>query len=488
MLEQEQQPLPASSEPEMSKERLAALTDFEDSTVARPDAPNRRVDPDSGTSEMSPEEIEAEITRHTFASSPLVKLGFVAIGVLGIVLVGGAFIHALTGGGLWSKKHRPPVQKFTQEVAKSQPPDKEKGDVLTTLAIEQQEDALSRVNPPVETEKKSTVPKKIPTVPVPHRPRTRYIPPPSPQPIVRQVISRPVVPSPRQIAASPPDPYQQWLVASRAGAYGATTPTSPTSNLAESKTTDETRDRPDDSNTLVASLDPAVSQPISEKAIPIGTRATARLERSLAFTDGQNEASPMRVVIRLSSPLLNAMGFQILPAGTQLVTELDSSEAPLVVLKPIAFLLVQNGRYVEFLLPDGALAITGKEAEPLVAKSKRVNRGGGRNDIPGAVLGVLSEAGRAVDIPAADIPVRVYRRLDRDRHSPAPVRASHLYTLAGGIDLEIIATQSFTPFDYAEPQPSSSDAEPSPTSTRSKQMPAATDDRFTDDYSTPYTP
>lgn len=488
MLEQEQQPLPPSSEPEMSKERLAALTDFDDPTVTRPDAPNRSVDPDSGTSEMSPEEIEAEIARHTFASNPLVKLGFVAAGVLGIVLVGGAFIHALTGGGLWSKKHRPPVQKFTQEVAKGPAPDKEKGDALTSLAIEEQEDALSRTNRQAEAEKKSTVPKKNSAVPAPRRPRTRYIPlpPPSPQPIVRQAISRPVVPSPRQIAAPPPDPYQQWLVASRTGAYGASTPTSSTSARVESKASHEIRDRPDNSNMLVASLDAAVPKPISEKAIPIGTRATARLERSLAFTDGQNEASPMRVVVLLSSPLTNATGFQILPAGTQLVTELDSSQAPLVVLKPVAFLLAQDGRYVEFPLPDGALAIAGKEAEPLVAKSKRINRGGGRNDIPGAVLGVLSEAGRAADIPAADVPVRVYRRLDRDRYLPAPARASRLYTLSGGIDLEIVATQSFAPFDYAEAQPS--DAEPSPTPTRYKQMPASTDDYSTDDYSTPYTP
>ena len=82
-----------NSEPAISAARLAALIGFDDPTVRQQKGASATASaPQVG--EMSEEEIEAELSRHTFASHPLSKIVVVFGGVLVIVTLGGFFIYS----------------------------------------------------------------------------------------------------------------------------------------------------------------------------------------------------------------------------------------------------------------------------------------------------------------------------------------------------------------------------------------------------------
>ncbi|MBE9018298.1 hypothetical protein IQ272_19525, partial [Chroococcidiopsidales cyanobacterium LEGE 13417] len=133
-----------NSEIAISAARLAALTGFDDPTAHQQKGASATTStPQVG--EMSDEEIEAELSRHTFASHPLSKIVVVFGGVLVIVTLGGFFIYSLTGAKL-SRRHAPRSGGDSAQAAQAPTSDREKAKLLTELAVKDQEQQLRAID------------------------------------------------------------------------------------------------------------------------------------------------------------------------------------------------------------------------------------------------------------------------------------------------------------------------------------------------------
>lgn len=132
---------------------------------------------------------------------------------------------------------------------------------------------------------------------------------------------------------------------------------------------------------------------IGKIAIPMvwansGTAQTKSDERS------QGEEN---FVVRLTQPIINDQGYEVMPAGSEIVCTVQGvhkSGASTVQ----ATRLVVDGR--EYVLPKGAIAITGKGGHPLMA-SRYVDKGGeiASRDATTFVFGSLAKVGKVLNEP-----------------------------------------------------------------------------------------
>lgn len=426
-----------NSEPAISAARLAALTGFDDPTVRQQnDTSNATSIPQAG--EMSDEEIEAELSRHTFASHPLSKIVVVFGGVLVIVTLGGFFIYSLTGTKL-SRKHAPPSGSDSAQAAQAPTSDREKAKLLTELAVKDQEQQLKSID--LEKPTSRSKPKSPRKVTSPARPVSivRPLPQPQPVPVVRQVVRVPQQQT-KPISPVQQDPYEQWLQASKLGSYGSVpiTPPQPDPIPAATATTEQYAS---------SSETPAIPTVYSPKDILVGTQAEAVLVTPIVFSDRTVQASP-RFIVRLTQPLLAADGTSVLPAGTQIVTRLVPDRSPLVTLTAEAFLLQQGQNWVEYPLPKDALFIGGSDYNPLIAQQKQVGRDRrNRRDEIGTALDAVDIAGDVLDLPMNDLPSQIYRRIGRKRYNQPSASVSQVYFLPANSKVRIVVNQTFSPFN-----------------------------------------
>lgn len=426
-----------NSEPAMSAARLAALTGFDDPTVRQQNnTSNATSTPQVGG--MSDEEIEAELSRHTFASHPLSKIVVVFGGVLVIVTLGGFFIYSLTGAKL-SRKHASRSGGDSAQAAQAPTNDREKAKLLTELAVKDQEQQLRAIDLEKPTSKsKPKSPKKVTPPPTRPVPIVRPITQPQPVPVVRQFVRVPQQQT-KPISPVQQDPYEQWLQASKLGSYGSVTITSPQSDTIPATTTAAKY-----ASSPETSVTPVVYSP---KDILVGTQAEAVLVAPIVFSDRTVQASP-RFIVRLTQPLVAADGTSVFPAGTQIVTHLVPDRPPLVTLAAEAFLLQQGQNWVEYPLPSDALFIGGSDFNPLIAQQKQVGRDRrNRTDEVGTALDAIDIAGDALDLPMNDLPSQIYSRIGRRRYNQTSESVSQVYFLPANSKVRVVVNQTFSPFN-----------------------------------------
>ncbi len=102
-------------------------------------------------------------------------------------------------------------------------------------------------------------------------------------------------------------------------------------------------------------------------------------------------------VVRLSQPIVDDQGYEVMPAGSEIVCTVQGvhkSGASTVQ----ATRLVVDGR--EYVLPKGAIAITGKGGHPLMA-SRYIDKGGeiASRDATTFIFGSLAKVGKVLNEP-----------------------------------------------------------------------------------------
>lgn len=436
------------------EERFARLTGYEPSGGAQnPPTPaqgNVKINLDHGTSEMTEEEVESQISRHSFGSHPIVKLVVVGGAVFLIVGAGAVFFYGMTGGNMVRKPK--PTQPAPQTLAKGGNDANDKGELLTTLALQSQKGQLQKLGSstkkpePLHTVALPTTVVQQPPPPthpvVPQRQIVRTEPTydappmhyPAPPPIVREA---PVRPSVVAKAAPPEDPYKQWKKWSEQGSFGST--------QTNRRDTVPTRQTPTDPTTIAttAGVEP---EPITRTAerrtlaptdILPNTHARVVITTPVGFAD-QGGARYVNAI--LMDPINNASGEVVFPAESKLVLEIDRSEAPLVTLKPVSIDCNVNGQWVEYRLPEGAMAIFSATDKPLTASSRKVNRGGGSN-LLGSAFRVIGSLGGTINLPGGNAASTVYNNLP---HSYGGTQATRVYTLKSGTEVSLVTIQSFS--------------------------------------------
>ena len=159
---------------------------------------------------LDDEDLEAQLSRHSFASHPLTKMVVVFGGMLLVVLVAGVFLSAMqvTGGEYATSV---PAQDNAGEGSASIDKDQEKAELLSELALREQKERIRRLEEENKAKEKTTSPplskKSIPRISTPA---------PVAQTPPRQVgVPRQTKPPQKVI-----DPYSQWHQLSLAGSYG----------------------------------------------------------------------------------------------------------------------------------------------------------------------------------------------------------------------------------------------------------------------------
>ncbi|MFQ4145167.1 TrbI/VirB10 family protein [Chlorogloeopsis sp. ULAP02] len=399
--------------------RMARLVGFEEELPAR----DREQLEDSVNLQPNPptpvKPAQAAPTEQPISSNPFAKLALVGTATFVLVLFAGIFLTQLMNGS--TKKPiknnivAPQTRSLPTTESRLQQLEGEVDTLKTKLALAEQAQAvklaqqqLRNAKPasatpvaaqPTPRARQSTALQRTPTpertvyvtrvverpVPIPQTPQQPVIPqlPPSPPPVVNTQAT----PTPT------PDPLQEWARLAKLGSYGqvlvAAKPNSFNTNTVQDDTPEPVantrRQQPrinprteptEEPETREEPKTPVVNQASSgsSKSIPVGTSAKAVLatgvfgETSRSANNSRNQSRKNVFVVRLKEPLKAADGSVVLPAKTELLTEIRSlSDQGLLQLNVVKAIIQNNGNLTERSLPESAMLINGSQGKPLVA-------------------------------------------------------------------------------------------------------------------------
>ena len=108
------------------------------------------------------------------------------------------------------------------------------------------------------------------------------------------------------------------------------------------------------------------TQKFRQKQIPIATTVKGTITTPIIWTDN-SQSSATQTTISLSEPLLYSDGTIALPIGSSIVVEVtDFDRAGFVTLNAIAITYEdRQGKFNQFLIPEGSLLIRNKDSHPL---------------------------------------------------------------------------------------------------------------------------
>jgi hypothetical protein len=412
---------------------------------------------EESTSSLQPLSDPQEVrTKESLSSNPFAKLGLVAAGTLGIVLVAGVFLSQLMNTGKQQPKKNN-VSMRSQPISDLRPQQlqSELETLKTKLALTEQAEAVKaaqqklRLQKPTPTQVASrpvsrTQPPspinrvRIPVERIPTPVRTVYVPrvvtvervvkaPSVPLKPVSKILPSPlpiVAPNTQPIVtATPkptPDPLQEWAKLAKLGSYGmvtvtgnsvqAATPTTPTpaptpipvnNTRLQARNTEPDDEPPEDST-------PAFSQTKQQtaKSVAVGTRAKAVFATAVygettrsTNSNKKDESGKDVFVVRLKEPLKSVDGAIALPAKTEFLAQVRSiSEQGFLQLDVVKVILpTNNNNFTEKSLPPNTITIRATEGKPLIA-SQYSNQGGSTVGIADVGVFVLNGAGKAAEI------------------------------------------------------------------------------------------
>lgn len=224
------------------------------------------------------------------------------------------------------------------------------------------------------------------------------------------------------------DPHEQWQTASTLGSYGEVSYSLPPSNASTSSPSFSSPVQTTASAAPATKFSPASSAATSEQSsdyqkslyaadeaailsgspssvttITPGTTAAATLSTPIVWDQdlAQNQ-QPQRFGIQLTQPLLAADGSEALPAGSQMIAQVDTvSGSGLVQLSVQAVIepSASGNRLVN--VPAGAISIQGKGGNPLLAQNYHHNGSGlGGLNRQVAIIGALGKVGELLNRPS----------------------------------------------------------------------------------------
>jgi hypothetical protein len=330
------------------------------------------------------------------------------------------------------------------------------GKLKTELALSQQAEELEKIDEarqrrsqdeqegvqPGETEQnpesKAQTPQRAPVrrtppppAPAPRRTVARA-PAPRPQPRRSSALSQVTTPtmatapsSPRsqvqpEVTPSPKptDPMERWTALAQLGSYGqvqaengeaqgvqlsqerqmrrVSVPSADQVLPQESVVIAEAVDTlPPSTEVVLAEAESRILQGRPIRRATVGTMASGELMTPVIWSgEGNTEG---RFVVTLNQPLLDRLGVEVLPAGTQVVFEIANvAENGLVQANALS---VVKGDW-DYALPDGALVVRGSGGEPLVAQDW-FDHGDeiASMDVSTALLGALTQVGEVINRP-----------------------------------------------------------------------------------------
>jgi hypothetical protein len=371
------------TEPELSGDQLAALSDFESSEIGDEDTystlPSTQEDPYHAR------------TKQPLWSNPFAKAGLVGTGTMVAVIATSSLLGDITKETV--AQPVPEKQEITSS-ANIPAPEEDKGKLLAELALGKQQQTISLMNKPNQL----MVAK---TAPVVTRPIVRPIA--FTRPIIRQVYSVPAYTrsAPIQTAISQNmDPQQQWQALSQAGSFGQTS--SRTSGIDNSGGT-RNFSNPNPQLASHVETSPHEEPPILtgrlRRSVITGTTAQGLLATPVIWegakrgyqgdSDNASGSSPDdedRFIIQLTSSLKASDGSEALPVGTPLVVKVRSVSAS-GTLKLSAVAVIIEGE--ETSLPPGTISIRASGGGPLTARNMQ-DRGA---EIASSDAGVFALAG-----------------------------------------------------------------------------------------------
>jgi hypothetical protein len=417
--------------------RMARLVGFQEESPAIAD--DVEVPEDSASPAPAPATRTSEVsTQQSLSSNPFAKLALVGTGTFALVLLAGGFLSQLMNAG----NQKPKKNNIVVQQPRSQPTTESRLEQLETeletlktkLALAEQAQAVKLAQQKLRTEKmipatptpppvasRPRVPTPVKTVYVP-RVETRVVkvPQPQQQPLPQQTISPPVAKPETQpnVELTPPDPMQEWARLAKLGSYGqvsAAAPTNTTNNtisrtppepvqnprVQRYATNPQPQPTPQPPQKETSIISQAQTQ--NSKSVPVGTSTKAVLataifgETSRATNNNKNDSGKNLFVVRLKEPLKAVDGTVVLPAKTEILTEINSlSEQGLLQLNAVKLIRQDNGNLTERSLPDNAILIRGSEGRPLVANQYK--KGGSSLAWMDAGQFVLGGVGKAAEL------------------------------------------------------------------------------------------
>ena len=455
----------AASSPTASElDELAALTGYQDESangkapapVATADASAKGIESNSEgdieESEDSSEEkalldpedlVVDDATPQRLWSSPWAKLGFVGL-FLGVgVFAVGAFAFGVQSR--WSSTQEPVAEVVAPPELEPLDPtaqlQSETGDLKTKAALGRQATALNQTTDSVSatsdpltpggpTPKPATAPSpgvvssaapssavrapvsRISEYSPPAAPRPQYSPP-----AASQLASAGSVSAATSARAPAVNPTEQWQSTLALGSYGqinySPLPTSAAQSTSPGMLASYTQNSPgvvaDKSNdyqqALYAADEAAIlsGQPRSAATITAGTTATATLSTPIVWDQDLNsDQQPQRFGLQLTQPLLAVDGSEALPAGTQMVAQVNTvSDSGFVQLSVQAVITPTAKGNQLVVIPPGAISIQGDSGNPLMAENYHNNSGRIRRlNTQIGIIGALGKVGELLNRPS----------------------------------------------------------------------------------------
>jgi hypothetical protein len=440
-----------------TEERLAKLTGFNNPSPLSADSSEPSTSSVTASPLLSDEDVEEQITRHSFASSPLSKLVFVAGAVFFVVFVASLFLSQFQSPGESVLATKPDQTKESERSPLLSPDnqDKEKGELLSELALREQQERLrdlesQKVQKPQLTALKPPENLRTGTAPVPPSSVRQVVRQPPPRPQSLPVRSRQPIRPPSVVAlpqATATDPTQLWTELAQVGSFGGGIVTnSPSSN--SERLTPKYEPKTASSN-VVEPDEPPVPEPNPSsgngyKAIPFGQSVSAVLATTIAWEGSRGSRTEQtpddRYIVTLNEPFKDKFGNLEIPSGSQIIIRLEGGSNALVTLT--AESIIVNG--VESKLPQGALKIRGADAQPLIAQMTTIGGKDG-NDNAQALTDILSIAGDFADIPGTRSISSLYRTVTGggNRRSSSGITAI-VFFLSEDTPLEVFVNRTFS--------------------------------------------
>ena len=379
--------------------RIAKLVGLEEE-VTSPSSQIKETSLTEGISENQPIEVSKETpdpnsvrTKQPLSANPFAKAGLVGASTLVAVLFAGGFLSQIMGGGgkQQVKKNvtvQPPPVKTPNRLEQLET---EVDTLKTKLALAKQSEAvknaqqqLRRTKPKSEVVNKPSPPPKPTQNISPPEVITRIIREPRPVEINQTQPALPEPPPPQPEAT--PDPMEKWQKLAKLGSYGMVTQniskqntiktasapkrkveplvSRPKSNLTPKPST--SRRSGSGKRTVVGSS----AEGVIATAIFGETTKSRRRSRSSRNNDNSSGKDSNIFVVRLEEPLKARDGEVIVPAGSEILTQVSSiSDRGLMRLNVTKLLVKDQDELIEKSLPPNALTIRAPEGKPLMAKS-----------------------------------------------------------------------------------------------------------------------
>ncbi|MCX7592823.1 MAG: hypothetical protein N2235_03475 [Fischerella sp.] len=426
--------------------RMARLVGFEEESPVFA-ADDVEIAKDSATPPPPPATRKPEAsTQQPLSSNPFAKLALVGTGTFALVLLAGGFLSQLMNAG----NQKPKKNNIIVQQPRSRPTAESRLEQLETeletlktkLALAEQAQAVRLAQQKLRTEKmipatptpppvisRPRVPTPVKTVYVPKvETRVVRVPQPQQQPLPQQTISAPIAkpetqPNVELTPPPPPDPMQEWARLAKLGSYGQVSVAAAPTDAPTDNTINRTPPEPVQNPTVQPqatnpqpqanpqSPQPETSSIIGQaqtqnpKSVAVGTSTKAVLATAIfgetsraTNNNSKNDNSGKNLfVVRLKEPLKAIDGTVVLPAKTEILTEISSlSEQGLLQLNAVKLINQNNGSLTERSLPENAILIRGSEGRPLIANQYK--KGGSSLLWMDAGQFVLGAAGKVGEI------------------------------------------------------------------------------------------